>query len=65
MDGEEYRVDLRTESPRLAAATDEQRANYVVSPSGYGIHWPDADEDLSVDGLIGARHAPPRQEDTG
>jgi len=31
----------------------------VVSPSGYGIHWPELDEDLSVDGLIGIRHQSP------
>ncbi|PKN21436.1 MAG: hypothetical protein CVU65_16870 [Deltaproteobacteria bacterium HGW-Deltaproteobacteria-22] len=24
-----------------------------MSPSGYGIHWPELDEDLSVDGLLG------------
>jgi hypothetical protein len=30
-----------------------------MSPSGYGIHWPLVDEDLSIDGLIGAIHAFP------
>jgi len=25
-----------------------------VSPSGYGIHWPELDEDLSIDGMIKA-----------
>ena len=44
---------------RLAAATQEQRENLVVSPSGYGIHWPELDENLSVDGLIGIRHHSP------
>jgi hypothetical protein len=35
------------------------RENFEISPSGYGIHWPDVDEDLSIDGLIGVTHAPP------
>jgi hypothetical protein len=26
--------------------------NFEVSPSGYGIHWPELDEDLSIDGMI-------------
>jgi hypothetical protein len=51
-------VDLAKVSCRLAAATARQRMNYEVSPSGYGIHWPELDEDLSVDGLLGVKHAP-------
>jgi len=27
--------------------------------TGYGIHWPDIDEDLSIDGLIGIKHSFP------
>jgi hypothetical protein len=37
----------------------EERNNFEVSPSGYGIHWPLIDEDLSIDGLIGIVHTPP------
>lgn len=59
VDGSIYAVDLARESERLAKATQEQRAQIVVSPSGYGLHWPMVDEDLSIDGLIGVRHAPP------
>ncbi|MCF6158838.1 MAG: DUF2442 domain-containing protein [wastewater metagenome] len=29
---------------------------YSFSASGYGIHWPLLDEDLSIDGLLGVRH---------
>ncbi len=36
--------------PRLAAATDPQRANMQISPMG--IHWPELDEDLSIRGLF-------------
>ena len=38
--------------PRLQNASTEARQNYEISPSGYGIHWPDVDEDLSVAGLL-------------
>ena len=59
VDGKRYQVDLASQSKRLARATQQQRDNFEVSPSGYGIHWPDVDEDLSIDGLIGTRHAAP------
>jgi len=29
---------------------------YEFSPSGYGIHWPLIDEDISMDGLLGIAH---------
>jgi hypothetical protein len=38
--------------PRLVAAKPKQLKNYEISPSGYGIHWPDIDEDLSVYGFL-------------
>jgi hypothetical protein len=38
--------------PRLLGATPEQRRNWTVSGAGYGIHWPDVDEDLSTGGLL-------------
>ena len=37
--------------PRLLHADDAQRRNWQVAGGGYGIHWPDIDEDLSVEGL--------------
>ncbi len=40
-------------SPRLSDATAEQRANWQLSPSKTGIHWPDVDEDISVRVLMG------------
>jgi hypothetical protein len=43
----------------LRNATQKQRENFEISPTGYGIHWPDIDEDLSIDGLIGVKHKPP------
>ena len=59
VDGKDYEVDVAQLSTRLAAATAEQRANCEISPAGYGIHWPDVDEDLSIDGLMGVRHESP------
>jgi hypothetical protein len=58
VDGKQYRVDITGQSGRLARATQQQRENFELSPSGYGIHWPDIDEDLSIDGLIGVVHPP-------
>lgn len=38
--------------PRLAQASASERASYEVSGGGYGIHWPELDEDISVEGLL-------------
>ncbi len=38
--------------PRLAHGTPEERANFRISGAGYGIHWPDLDEDIGVAGLL-------------
>lgn len=43
--------------PRLRGATDAQRANWRLNGSGHGIHWPDVDEDLSVEGMLDGRPA--------
>jgi hypothetical protein len=44
--------------PRLLNASSEQRARFELLGEGVGIHWPDIDEDLSVEGLLrGARSA--------
>lgn len=43
--------------PRLSHASVEARANWQLLGGGEGIHWPDADEDLSVAGLL-AGHRP-------
>ena len=47
--------------PRLLHATPEQRAKWVLSGAGYGIHWPDLDEDLSSEGLLRGAPAPSKQ----
>jgi len=59
VDGKHYQIDIAGESERLRNATQKQREHFEISPAGYGIHWPEVDEDLSIDGLIGVKHAPP------
>jgi len=44
--------------PRLLHATSEQRANWHIAGAGYGMHWPDIDEDLSTRGLLQGAPAP-------
>lgn len=38
--------------PRLTYGTPAERANFQISGAGYGIHWPDLDEDIGVEGLL-------------
>jgi hypothetical protein len=61
-DGKDYKIDITKQSERLAKATQAQRERFEVSPAGYGIRWPDLDEDLSIDGLIGVKHPRPFAE---
>lgn len=57
MDGRTITVPLLW-YPRLFGATETQRSNWQVSAAGYGIHWPDVDEDLSTEGLLRGAPAP-------
>ena len=52
IDGELIKLPISKVSKKLELATDIQRNLFTISPSGYGIHWPLLDEDLSVDFLI-------------
>jgi len=47
--------------PRLLSATPAQRKNWKIAGGGYGIHWPDIDEDLSTEGLLRGAKAPRAQ----
>ena len=38
--------------PRLAHATSHERRNWRLIGAGEGIHWPDLDEDVSVEGIL-------------
>lgn len=43
--------------PRLAHATDAERARWRFIGKGEGIHWECLDEDISVEGLLRGRHS--------
>jgi len=62
IDGRGKSFPLREVSSSLQKASDKERIAFEVSPSGYGIHWPLLDEDLSVDGLLGISHSPSRKK---
>jgi hypothetical protein len=38
--------------PRLAHGTSAERANVQIAGAGFGLHWPDLDEDIGVEGLL-------------
>src|SRR3954452_13983953 len=56
-DGRTITVPL-TWYPRLLGATTAHRKNWQIAGGGYGIHWPDIDEDLSTEGLLRGAPAP-------
>ena len=60
MDGRTISVPL-VWYPRLLNATDQQRSNWQVAGGGFGIHWPNIDEDLSTAGLLRGAPAPRNQ----
>ncbi|WP_416140865.1 DUF2442 domain-containing protein [Halomonas sp. HK25] len=57
MDGRAISVPLAW-YPRLSSAAPAQRNNWELAGGGYGIYWPDLDEDLSTEGLLKGARAP-------
>jgi hypothetical protein len=51
-DGREIRVPLEW-FPKLRSATSEKRQQWRLIGRGIGIHWPDLDEDISLEGILG------------
>ena len=39
----------------LEQATEPQRNNWRLIGGGIGIHWPDVDEDISIESLLSIR----------
>lgn len=64
IDGHEKRFKLSEISPSLQKASQQKRNTFEISPSGYGIHWPLLDEDLSIDGLLGIVHTPAKHRNS-
>jgi hypothetical protein len=58
MDGRTITVPLAW-YPRLLHGNVTARRNWQPAAAGFGIHWPDLDEDLSVQGLLRGEPAPP------
>lgn len=56
-DGRVIRVPLAW-SWRLSQATPAQRANFRLIGDGQGVHWPDVEEDISVEGMLHGSPAP-------
>ena len=51
--------------PRLAHGSDTERAHWRFIGEGEGIHWPDLDEDISVEGLLAGRRSGESQASLG
>ncbi len=56
LDGRVISVPLAW-SWRLSDATPAQRARHRLIGGGQGVHWPDVDEDISVEGMLGGTPA--------
>lgn len=56
IDGKDKKFYLKEISFILEMASEKEINIFEVSPSGYGIHWPLLDEDISIDGLLGIHH---------
>ncbi|HAX94583.1 MAG TPA: DUF2442 domain-containing protein [Bacteroidales bacterium] len=52
IDNQEYKFLLSDISEKLSRASDMERNDFRISPSGYGIHWRLLDEDISLNGLF-------------
>ena len=51
MDGRVVSVPLAW-SWRLSEATPAQRNHFEIIGDGHGVHWPEVDEDISVEGML-------------
>ena len=52
IDNQEYKFLLSDVSDRLSRASEYEKNDFRISPSGYGIHWRLIDEDISINGLL-------------
>lgn len=52
VDEQLIRLKLEDISEKLAKASEPERSEFRITPSGYGIHWNLLDEDLSINGLL-------------
>ena len=59
-DGRAISVPL-TWHPRLLNGTPREREHYELIGDGEGIHWPDLDEEISVEGLLAGTRSAERE----
>lgn len=59
VDGHTHVINLAKQSKKLAKATQAQLEDFIIAPSGYGIHWSQLDEDLAIDPMIGIQNETP------
>lgn len=48
--------------PRLLHGTPEERRNWRLIGDGVGIHWPDLDEDISIEGMLLGKRSGEKQD---
>ncbi len=51
-DDNKYNWNIKEISSILSNTSEADRNNFIISSSGYGIHWPTLDEDISLSGLL-------------
>lgn len=51
-DNKSIKISLQSISPKLLKASEVERNLFKISHSGYGIHWPLIDEDISIDAIL-------------
>ena len=61
IDGRARVFNIHEISQVLLNAMEKDRQTFEISPSGYGIHWPLLDEDITIDGLLGIVHTPSKK----
>lgn len=64
VDGRRITVPL-TWSWRLLEATVQQRQHFEIIGEGTGVHWPDIDEDISIQGMLHGTPAPRPAQGSG
>ena len=57
MDGRRISVPLKW-YPRLAGASVDALSKWEIIGAGYGLHWPELDEDVSTEGMLRGAPAP-------
>ena len=52
IDNQHLKIKLSDLSQKLGQASQILKNDYTISPSGYGIHWTQLNEDLSIGGIL-------------